>query len=587
MGDPGYAWVSLPAMTPAVHNQSMQPHFTRRGFGAASLAALAACATPPRGARDLLIHGGAIYTGLAANPRVEAVGIRDGRFVFAGALREARSGGGAREINLRGAAAFPGFVDSHVHLTGVGMAAMLLDLVGVESIAALQARLRGYARTHPEGPIIGRGWIETHWPERRFPTHADLDAVVGDRPVFLERIDGHAAVVNSAAVALAGIDAGTRDPEGGRVERDASGAATGMLIDNAMELVQARLPEPTSAQKREALRQAAQLYASRGWTGVHNMSTSGEESGNFLELDFAGELPIYAHIYSDSGLLDFELQLEGPHEVHLVTGGPLPTSPHVSPRGAVKLYMDGALGSRGAALLAHYNDASGDGLLVTPVERMHDLLRVARRIGTQVATHAIGDRGNRLALDAFRDVFADDPAALRAARWRVEHAQVLDLADLPRFAQMGVIASMQPSHAISDLHFAPSRLGEQRLAGAYAWNSLLRSGAVIAGGSDAPVEKGDPLIEFYAACHRHDLSDFAGPNWHLEEAVSRQQALAMFTTGAAYASFSEQERGTIEVGKRADLSCFSADLMSCAPAEIPRARAALTVSDGRVTHDAL
>jgi predicted amidohydrolase YtcJ len=548
----------------------MHPHLTRRGFGAASLAALAACATPPRGASDLLIHGGAIYTGVSANPRVEAVRIRDGRFVFAGALSQARSGGGAREVNLRGAAAFPGFTDSHVHLTGVGMAAMLFDLVGIESIAAMQARLRDYARSHGEGPIIGRGWIETHWPEARFPTRADLDTVVGDRPVYLERIDGHAAVVNSAALRLSGIGDSTPDGEGGRIERDASGAATGMLIDNAMSQVSLRLPEPNATQKREALRQAAQLYASRGWTGVHNMSTSGEEHSSFFQLAIAGQFPLHADIYLDPA---------APPSVD-------PESLYIRRRG-VKLYMDGALGSRGAALLQPYGDAPGNGLLVTPVDNLHAMLRAARRDRVQIALHAIGDRGNRLALDAFRDAFADNPAALRAARWRVEHAQVLSPEDLPRFAQMGVIASMQPSHAISDLHFAPARLGETRLAGAYAWNSLLYSGAIIAGGSDAPVEKGDPLIEFYAACHRHDLAGFAGPNWHLVEAVSRTQALAMFTSGAAYASFSEQERGTIEIGKRADMSCFSADLMTCATAEIPRARAVLTVSDGRVTHEAL
>jgi predicted amidohydrolase YtcJ len=249
--------------------------------------------------------------------------------------------------------------------------------------------------------------------------------------------------------------------------------------------------------------------------------------------------------------------------------------------------MDGALGSRGAALLSPYSDAPSDGLLITSSEQLAAFLRRARRDNVQVALHAIGDRGNRLALDAFRDAFADNPAALRDARWRIEHAQVLSPEDLPRFAQMGVIASMQPSHAISDLHFAPARLGEARLAGAYAWNSLLRSGAVICGGSDAPVEKGDPLSEFYAACHRHDLSGFAGPNWRLEERVSREQAIAMFTSSAAYASFAEQERGTIEVGKRADMSCFSANLMTCPPEEIPRAIPVLTVSDGRVTHEAL
>ncbi len=552
-------------------------NLTRRGFGAASLASLASCATPPRGASDLLIHGGPIYTGLAASPRVEAVRIRDGRFVFAGGLSQARAGR-VREINLRGAAAFPGFVDAHVHLIGVGMAAMLLDLVGVASIAALQARLRDYARAHSEGPIIGRGWIETHWPEARFPTRADLDAVVSDRPVLLERIDGHAAVVNSAAMSLAGIDANTRDPEGGRVERDGSGAATGMLIDNAMALVQARMPEPNAAQKREALHQAARLYASRGWSSVHNMSTSLGEHVDFIELGESGGLPISAELYLGS-------VRESEIERHVNAG----LSPergeavHVRVRG-VKLYMDGALGSRGAALLEPYSDAAGDGLLVTPEEELRPNLLGFRGLGVQVALHAIGDRSNRLALDAFRDAFADNPAALRAARWRIEHAQVLSPEDLPRFAQMGVIASMQPSHAISDLYFAPARLGADRLGGAYAWNSLLRSGAIIAGGSDAPVEKGDQLIEFYAACHRHDLTGFVGPNWHLEEAVSRQQALAMFTSGAAYAAFQETERGTIEVGKRADISVFSADLMHCAPADIPRAQAVLTVSDGRVTH---
>jgi predicted amidohydrolase YtcJ len=205
----------------------------------------------------------------------------------------------------------------------------------------------------------------------------------------------------------------------------------------------------------------------------------------------------------------------------------------------------------------------------------------------QVATHAIGDRGNRLVLDAYRDAFADDPAALRAARWRIEHAQVIALDDIARFAQMGVIASMQPSHAISDLHFAPARLGPDRLAGAYAWRALLDSGALIAAGSDAPVEKGDPLIEFYAAMHRHDLTGFAGPDWRLDQAVSRAQALAMLTSAPAFATFAEAERGAVAVGKRADLSVFSADLMSAPPAEIAAARAMLTVSEGRVTHEAL
>ena len=546
---------------------------SRREFTLAALAA--GCASPGAASPDLIIHGGPIYTGAASAPRAEAVRISGGRFVVVGSLSDARTRGrGAREINLGGAAALPGFTDSHVHLTGVGMAAMYLDLVGVESIAAMQQRLRDYAATHREGAIIGRGWIETHWPEHRFPTRADLDAVVSDRPVYLERIDGHAAIVNSAALALAGIGANTTNPAGGAIERDASGAATGMLIDNATGLVQSRLPAPTREMVRQAIAEGAHIYASRGWVGICNMSTSLAETGVFEELARANALPLRADIYltpEDAGAV-----LErGPYGEGLV---------HV--RG-VKMYMDGALGSRGAALLAPYNDAASNGLLVTPPDQLRAMLANARARGVQVATHAIGDRGNRLVLDAYRDTFANDPAALRAARWRIEHAQIISPPDIPRFAAQGVIASMQPSHAISDLYFAPSRLGPDRLAGAYAWRSLLDSGAVICGGSDAPVEKGDPLIEFYAAAYRHDLQGAAGADWHLDQAVSRDRALAMFTTAAAFATFAEIDRGAIAVGQRADLSVFSADLMSAPPAEIAGAHAVLTVSEGRITHEAL
>lgn len=539
-----------------------------------ALATLAAGCVSGAEAHDIVVHGGPIYTGVGAAPRADAVRIRGGRFIVVGSLAEARSGGAAREIDLRGAAAFPGFNDAHVHLLGVGLAGTVLDLVGVASIAHLQQRLREYARANPDGPIVGRGWIETHWPERRFPNRADLDAVVSDRPVLLERIDGHAAVANSVALALGEITGATQDPDGGSIERVASGAATGMLIDNAAALVQSRLPAPTEAMKRQALQEAARLYASRGWTGVANMSTSGEEAMLFLDFAANGTLPLSADLYltpEDSETVF----VRGPYGVG-----------RAQVRG-VKLYSDGALGSRGAALLAPYSDAATLGLLVTQPEELARFAARARERRVQLATHAIGDRGNRLVLDLYRDAFADDLAALRAARWRIEHAQVVHPDDIPRFAAMGVIASMQPSHAISDLHFAPARLGDARLAGAYAWKSLLRSGATIAGGSDAPVEKGDPLIEFYAAVHRHDLNGFAGSNWRLDERVSRIEALAMFTAAPAYAAFSENERGSIAVGKRANLSCFSADLMTCAPADIPRASAVLTLCEGEVTHEAL
>jgi len=550
-------------------------NFSRRGFGQAALAAaLAGCRS--RAGESVIIHGGPIYTGVAARPLVQALRIENGLIVFAGPLDEARSNArGAREIDLNGAAAFPGLTDAHVHLAGVGMTSMRLDLTGVGSIASLQESLRAYSVEHPNGAIVGRGWIETHWPERRFPTRADLDAVVSERPVFLERIDGHAAVVNSAALALAGIGDDTPDPAGGHIERDASGAATGMLIDNATGLVERALPAPTSQMVRDALRRGAQLYASRGWVGICNMSTSGQEAAHFRDLAEAGELPLRADLY---------LQ---PQDAQLAADAGELNIAKVHIRG-VKLYMDGALGSRGAALLAPYSDApSSRGLLVTPLEELRAHLRRAREAGYQAATHAIGDRGNRLVLDAYHDTFAGDAAALRAARWRIEHAQVIAPEDIPRFGAMGVIASMQPSHAISDLHFAPARLGPDRLAGAYAWRALLDSGAVIAAGSDAPVEKGDPLIEFYAAFHRHDLSGFAGSDWNAGQAVRREEALRMLTAAPAYSVFEEQRRGTLEAGRVADISAFSADLMRDEPDAIPVAEAVLTVAGGVITHSAL
>ncbi|MEZ5971473.1 MAG: amidohydrolase [Hyphomonadaceae bacterium] len=550
------------------------PQLSRRHFAQASLGALlVGCA--PRSTPDLIIHGGPIYTGAAATP-VEALRVSNGVFAVVGSLADARANArGVREIDLGGAAAFPGFTDAHVHLTGVGAAALSLDLVGVTSISDLQQRLHTYAAAHTDGPIYGRGWIETHWPEDRFPNSADLDSIVSDRPVFLERVDGHAAVVNSAALRLAQIGSNTANPPGGSIERDGSGAATGMLIDNAMRLVQSRFPPPTEAMIREALQQGARLYASRGWTGVHNMSTSLVEARFFQELAASGDLPLSADIYLTPEDSD----------------GILETGPYgdgaVKVRG-VKMYMDGALGSRGAVLLAPYSDArSSSGLLVTPPEQIAAMIQRAKAKNVQVTTHAIGDRGNRLVLNAYRDAYADNPEALRNARYRIEHAQILATEDIPRFAAQGVIASMQPSHAISDLYFAPSRLGPDRLAGAYAWRALLDSGATIAGGTDAPVEKGDPLVEFYAATYRHDLSGFAGPDWHLEQVVTRTEALRMFTSAAAFATFSENERGVIEVGKRANVTAFSVDLMTAEPSAIPTATAKLSIADGRVTHETL
>ncbi len=444
------------------------PHdLTRRTAFATAAAALLA----PRFARaaepSVILAGGPIYTGVGAG-RAEALAIRGGKIAYVGGLAGARAAApGARHVDLGGAAAFPGFVDSHVHLTGVGIREMTLSLEGTGSVAELQARLRAWAGQNPAGAINGRGWIETHWPEKRFPTRDDLDAVVSDRPVYLERADGHAGVVNSKALEVLGIGPSSMPPAGGEILKDAAGRPTGLFVDNAQSMLEPIIAKPDRARKREALSKADQLYAARGWTGVHFMSVE------------ADDLDIQRAMARDNALglrVDNYMDPSGAAEV-LATGPSVDPSGRVRLRG-IKLYADGALGSRGAALLSPYSDKPGwTGLLVTPHDRMVDLMRQAKAKNAQVAVHAIGDRGNRLTLDAMTEVLGRGHTK---RRWRIEHAQIISPADIPRFAAMGVIASMQPSHAIGDLYFAPSRLGLDRMKGAYAWRSLLASGAVVA-----------------------------------------------------------------------------------------------------------
>ncbi|HEX8234138.1 MAG TPA: amidohydrolase [Caulobacteraceae bacterium] len=528
----------------------------------------------PAAAADLLIFGGPIYTGVAAAPKAEAVLVDKDRIAFVGPLTEARRrAGGAREIDLKGAAAYPGFADAHAHLTGIGLREMTLNLDQVTSVEALVAAVRAHTQAHPQATVIqGRGWIETHWPEKRFPTRADLERAVADRPVVLERADGHAVVANGAALALAGITRATPDPKGGQILKDERGEPTGMLVDRATGLVEARLPRPTPAMILEATERGAHLYAARGWTAIGNMSVSAGDLQAQEQLAARGRLPIRVDDYMDPP----------------AAGRVLSQGPYADPSGlvrvrGVKIYVDGALGSRGAALLQPYSDApASSGLLVTERAEAAPILRRALAARAQVAAHAIGDRGNRLALDWFAEALGSD----KTRRWRVEHAQVISPPDLPRFAGAGVIASMQPSHAIGDLYFAPARLGETRLKGAYAWRSLLDSGAMVAAGSDAPVEVGSPLIEFYAAVARKDLQGKSGPDWHPEEAVSRERALKMLTWAPAYAAFAEQDRGTLEAGKKADITVFSKDLMIVPEADILKAEAVLTVVDGKVVHEA-
>lgn len=525
---------------------------------------------------------GTIYTGLEDYPVVEAVVVEGNRITFTGSATQAAelAGAGGEIVDLGGAYMFPGFTDSHMHLRGVGQRELTLNLEDTPSIAALVEQVAGeVARSEAGQIIVGRGWIETHWPEGRFPAATDLDAASPDNPVILVRADGHAAVVNSRLLDLAGITAATEDPFAGRILHDESGQPTGMLIDGAMVLVEGiALREPTQSEKARFYRAGGEVYNAYGWTGVHNMSVAAADVEIMEKLAADGGLIL--RVYNSLDGADTEVLAFFDGGVDTATDGLITTR-------AIKLYMDGALGSRGALLLAPYADADTSGLLQMEKADMMAVFLVALESGIQVNTHAIGDAGNRLLLDWYAEAFAAVPEQKRAIadpRWRDEHSQILDPADIPRFAELGIIPSMQPSHAIGDLFFAPDRLGQERLAGAYAWRSLIDEGSIIAGGSDAPVERGDPRIEFYAAVARKSLDGFSGEGWHPELAVSRAEALKMFTIWPAYAAFMEDDLGTIEVGKLADFTVFSSDIMTIPEAEILEVDVIMTVVDGEIVY---
>lgn len=524
-----------------------------------------------------IFTGGVIHTGLGTT--AEAVVTHGSEIVYVGDADglDGFDGPYTETVDLADAVMFPGFTDSHAHLIGIGQRERTLNLEETASIADLQARVAAYAEANRQGVVFGRGWIETHWPEARFPGAADLDAVVSDRPVILIRADGHALVANSAAIEAAGVTDDTPDPDGGAILRDEDGRATGMIIDTAMAPFRALIGQPSEAERVEIYAAGAAVMASHGWTGVHDMSVPYRDVAILEQLVQEGRLPLRVHVSANPG--DYARVAANTPRRH-------GRGRRITAR-AVKLYADGALGSRGAALINPYSDdPQNRGLMLMQAEAAGAMMDDALRDGVQLAIHAIGDLGNRSVLDWVEASYARVPVEERAIaqpRWRIEHTQVVSPSDLPRIAELGLIASMQPSHAIGDLHFAPARLGLQRLSGAYAWRDIMNSGAVIAGGSDAPVERGEARIEFYAATVRRDLDGFADPEtWHLEQALSREEALRLFTVNAAYAAFREDELGVIQPGMLADFSVFDMDLMSADDLDLRHARPVMTVVGGVV-----
>lgn len=555
------------------------------GLGVLLLLGFPTCRAAAAAAAPLLLLNGNIYTGADAQPRAQAIVIVEGRIAFVGAAADAlrRAPAAARRVDLHGVTVLPGLTDAHAHLLDIGERELTFNLEGTVSLADLKNKVHARAAgLQPGAWLTGSGWIESRWTPPAFPTRQDLDQAAPDRPVVLARADGHALVANSVALRRAGIDRNTADPTGGSILKDAGGEPTGMLIDRAQDIVERLVPPATDAQTSRQLEVGARRSVRLGWTQLQIAGNSFHEVDQLCQLYAQGRIQL--RLYD-------AVSGPGPDASRLLQEGPSPQrcGNKLSVRG-IKLYIDGALGSRGAALLAPYSDSpASSGLLVNSEAVLFPILTRALQRGIQVETHAIGDRGNRIMLDLYERAFAAVPVSQRAVaepRWRIEHAQILSPADIPRFARLGVIASMQPSHAIGDLYFAPSRLGPERLGGAYAWHSLLDTGAVIAAGSDAPVEKGDPLVEFYAAVSRRSLEGFADSNWHLEQRVSREQALRMLALAPAYAAFQEMERGTIEPGKLADFTVVSADIMSIPEADILRSHILMTIIGGDVVYAA-
>lgn len=551
-------------------------HFTF--LSALWLAAIAGCGRNAHETADIVLRNARVFASDGRNSVETAVATRGDRIVYVGNEQgvEAWIGKNTRVIDATGCTVTPGLVDAHGHLHSLGRILLDVNLIGTRSIDDVVARVREYeASSSGNDWIHGRGWDQNDWATKDFPTWRDLEAT-NQQPVYLDRVDGHAMWVNRRALEIAGITRDTPDPPGGKIIRDAQGDPTGVFVDNAEALIEDHIPEPSAKLLDRRLAAAVKECNRVGLTGVHDAGTTRPVLDALRRLGESGALSlnVYCMIDSDDRALCRERFAAGPAQEF---DGRLTMR-------CVKLRADGALGSRGAALLSPYEDDPGNvGLNVQPAESLLAWTEAALRAGFQVATHAIGDRGNRIVLDAYER--AGGEKGIRNARLRIEHCQILDLADLPRFASLGVIASMQPTHATSDMPWAETRVGANRLAGAYAWRALLANGAVLAFGSDFPVESVDPVTGIYAAVTRQDADGNPPGGWRTEEKIGIEEAIVAFTGGAAHAAFDENDAGRIEPGLRADLTVLDHDVWYGDPRILLETHAKYTIVRGRVVYE--
>jgi len=519
----------------------------------------------------MLLTNGRIHTMDAAASVVDSLVIRDGRVAFAGPRGDINPDPRETTLDLGGRTVVPGLVDGHGHLMLLAKARLELDLAPArseEEIAGLVGAAA--ARLRPGEWIAGRGWDQTRWPGQRFPARGSLDRAAPGHPVALVRVDGHATWASSAALARADITRATADPPGGRVEKDPRGEPTGLLIDLAQDLIRSLVPPPSEERFDEAVEAVIAECLAKGLTGVHEPGLDLPALASYTRLVGRGRFPLRVFAALSGKKAWGEYRERGAPES--IGDGRLTV-------GAVKLWLDGALGSRGAALHAPYcDDPANTGLVLVPPEEVGRITREATGRGFQVWVHAIGDRANTLVLDAFEKVLA---AGAPRPRLRVEHAQILAPADIPRFARLGVVPSMQPTHCTSDMRWAESRLGPERLEGAYAWRSVLDSGAYIAGGSDFPVEDANPFHGIYAAVTRRPREG-GDPGWHPRQRMTREEAVRSFTTWNARSVGREADQGSLEPGRRADLVVLSDDVFTCAEEKIAGITPVSTMVDGEI-----
>ncbi|HVD62169.1 MAG TPA: amidohydrolase [Gemmatimonadaceae bacterium] len=529
---------------------------------------------------DLIVVNANIYTVDSTQPTASAFAVRGGRVVFVGSSAGARAlaGPSTRIVDVQGKTVIPGMVDAHAHLLGLATALRNVALAGSTSYEEVIRRVVARAPTIKSGEWLqGRGWDQNRWPVKEFPTHEALSKATPNIPVVLTRIDGHALLANAAAMRLAGITAATKDPDGGRIIRLPNGDPSGVFVDNAQGLIRRAVPSSSTATLRDATVDAIAECNRWGLIGLHDAGEPRRAIEIFESLAQNNQFNLRAYVMVSDNAPDISYYTTRGPKSGLYNG-------HIWVR-AIKTYADGALGSRGAALLAPYSDDPGNvGLLVSTPEHLEQVAETGLRSGFQVNTHAIGDRGNRVALDAFEAALKKVPKSDH--RFRVEHAQVLSPEDIPRFKKLGVIPSMQASHQTSDMRWAEARVGPQRIRGAYAWRTLLNTGVIIPNGSDFPVEEVNPLISFHSAVTRQDATNWPAGGWYPDQVMTREEALKSMTIWPAYAAFQEKEMGSLSNGKYADFVVLDRDIMKVPGSEILKTRVLSTWIGGKRVYQA-